>query len=132
LGVLTCSDLSVSRQFREDASKANRVSGMVRRQFRELDSQSFLIIYKGYVSMRSLRICYSSLVTFYLQIDTDCLKKIQRRATKMMTGFHKLPYELRLKKLKLTTLEKKRLRRDLIETYKKMAKKKLTRVVSSY
>jgi len=41
-----CSDLSVSGQYNEAASKANGVLGIVRRQFRELDPQCFLIIYK--------------------------------------------------------------------------------------
>ena len=49
LGVLTSSDLAVSYQCMEAASKARRVLGTVRRQFKELDMQSFLIIYKSFV-----------------------------------------------------------------------------------
>jgi len=41
----------------------------------------------------------------------------------MVKEFHKLPYKLRLKKLKLTTLGKRKLRVDLIETYKIMTGK---------
>jgi hypothetical protein len=36
----------------------------------------------------------------------------------MVAGFHKLNYQERLKRLYLTTLEKRRARGDLIETYK--------------
>jgi len=36
----------------EAASKAGRVFGMVRWQFKEVDNESFLIIYKGFVSPR--------------------------------------------------------------------------------
>ena len=49
LGVLTSSDLAVPHQCMEAASRANRVLGMVRRQFKALDKESFLIIYKGFV-----------------------------------------------------------------------------------
>jgi len=82
---------------------------MVRRQFRELDPQSFLIIYKG---SGRLHLKYANKAwSPYVRRDIDSLQKIQRRATKMVKWFHKLPYELRLIKLKLTTVEK----RDLEE-----------------
>ena len=49
LGVLTSSDLAVSHQCMEATSRVNRVLGMVRRQFKALDKESFLIVYKGFV-----------------------------------------------------------------------------------
>jgi len=52
----------------------------------------------------------------YLRKDIDCVERVQRSATKMVKGF--LQYELRLNRLKLTSLEKRRQRGDLIETYK--------------
>ena len=48
----------------------------------------------------------------------DELEKVQRRATKMLPGFRDIPYEDRLRRLKLPTLAYRRIRADAIETYK--------------
>ena len=48
------------------------------------------------------------------------IEKIQRRATKRVAVLHDLPYEERLKALKLPTLVYRRLRGDLVNVYKYM------------
>ena len=53
-----------------------------------------------------------------LEKDKMLLEKVQRRATKMIEGFGKLSYEDRLRRTGLTTLEERRIRGDLIETFK--------------
>ncbi|KAF2363757.1 hypothetical protein FHG87_005477 [Trinorchestia longiramus] len=45
-------------------------------------------------------------------------KKIQRKATKMIPEFRNLSYERRLQRLELISLEQRRLRGQLIETFK--------------
>ena len=48
----------------------------------------------------------------------DLLEGVQIRATKMVPGLRKQTYEKRLELLGLTTLEDRRVRGDMIETYK--------------
>ena len=55
-----------------------------------------------------------------MQKDTKLLESVQHRATRLVIDFRSLSYEQRLSRLKLTTLETRRLRGDLIEVFKIM------------
>ena len=52
--------------------------------------------------------------------DIKLLEGVQRRFTKCIPELNKLPYEMRLKNLNLTTLETRRIWGDLIEVYRIM------------
>ena len=52
-----------------------------------------------------------------LEKDNDLLEKVQRRAAQLIYSLHDLPYHVRLKRLKLTTLETRRLCGNLIEAF---------------
>jgi len=59
-----------------------------------------------------------------LQTDKMLLQKVQRRDTRMVKGLEKLPYENRLEKLGINSLKRRRVRKDLIETFKILTEKK--------
>ena len=54
----------------------------------------------------------------YRQGDISILKKVQRRASRIPTNLKDLPYAERLKIWDITSLEERRTRVDLIQTYK--------------
>ena len=89
---------------------------LIRRHFGQLDPVSFKILYNSYVRAH-LEYCIQSWSP-YLRKDIDCLERVQQRATKLVEGMKKLSYPERLRRLKMTTLEQRRLRGDVIETYK--------------
>ena len=54
----------------------------------------------------------------YYRMDINSLESVQRRMTKMIPGLRNLPYQDRLKKLDLHSLERRRVRGDMIEVFK--------------
>lgn len=116
LGVLTTSDLKPAKQCLKAANKANSVLRLLKLSFQHLNKKSFTLLYKTYVRPH-LEYCIQTWSP-YLVKDIQHLERVQRRATKLVHGFQHKSYEDRLTALNLTTLEQRRLRGDLIETYK--------------
>jgi len=75
-----------------------------------------LMLYKGLVRPQ-LEYCVQAWRP-YLQKDIDLIEAVQKRFTKLIPDLKKMSYEERLRALKLTTLEVRRERGDLIEVYK--------------
>jgi len=113
--VIISSNLKPSAQCLKAANKAMSVLGMVKRNFRRLDMDSFNVIYKGYIRPH-LEFCIQAWSPF-LAKDKLVLENVQRRATKLVCGVKNKSYKERLRVLGLTTLETRRLWGDLIETY---------------
>jgi hypothetical protein len=54
----------------------------------------------------------------YAKHDIDKLEKVQHRATRLVPALRGFEYEKRMDQLGITTLERRRIRGDLIQTYK--------------
>ena len=74
-----------------------------------------LTLYKSLVRPH-LEYCTAASSQHYAN-DKVLLEKIQHRFTRMIVGMKELPYEERLRRLGLWTLEERRVRADLIEVY---------------
>jgi hypothetical protein len=116
LGVWLCDDIKWSIQCRKAAKKAMSVLGMINRSFTKLNGEGFMILYRTYVRPH-LEYCVQAWSPFQRK-DILELEKVQRRATKLVSGLRHLTYEQRLQKLNMCSLEKRRLRGDLIEAFK--------------
>jgi hypothetical protein len=121
LGVIIHSSLKPSRQCAEAAKKGNQILGMIKRTIVSRDKEIIMRLYKTLVRPH-LEYCVQAWNPF-LKKDIEILERVQRRATKMIKSFQRLSYEERLKLCGLTTLERRRVRGDLIETYKLMTNK---------
>ena len=98
--------------------RANQMLGMIRRSFQYKDRKTMLLLYK---SMVRPHLEYAVQAWCPNKIsDIKLLEGVQRRFTKCIPELNKLPYEMRLKNLNLTTLETRRIRGDLIEVYRIM------------
>jgi hypothetical protein len=116
LGVIVSDDLKVSKQCNKAASSANRMLGMVKRNFICRDREVIIPLYKSIIRPH-LDYCVQAWRP-HLRKDILRLEKIQRRTTKMVAGFELLPYEERLRRLNLTKFETRMRRADLIEVFK--------------
>ena len=124
LGVCVADNLKPSTQCLKAANKSMSVLRMVKRTFRSLDAEGFRIIYKGFIRphKKIMEYCVQAWSP-YLVKDKVVLETVQRRATKLVRGLKHKSYEERLKILGLTSLEKRRIRGDFIETYKILTNK---------
>jgi len=119
LGIIVTSNLKPSQQCIKAASKARSILGWINRHFGLLNTDEFKMLYKTYVRPH-MEFCIQAWSP-YLQKDIKCLERIRRRATKMVHGLKDIAYADRLEMHGLISLEKRRLRGDLIEVFKILA-----------
>lgn len=116
LGVHIDSSLQPAKQCVEAAKKANRILGMIKRNFCFLKQDIVVRLYKQLVRPH-LEYAVQAWNPYFSK-DKELLEKVQRRATRLIRAFKGVPYNSRLRLLNLTSLELRRLRGDLIQVYK--------------
>ena len=116
LGVIISNDLKFSKQCIKAEKTAQKMVGYIKRQFRNRNKEIVMPLYKSLVRPQ-----LEYAVQFWsppLRKDISRLEAVQARATKLIPTVRQFRYEERLKRLNLYSLEIRRLRGQLIETFK--------------
>ena len=116
LGVMFDSELSFSNHIYNKINVANKMLGIIKRHFINLNKETFLLLYKSLVRSH---LEYANSVWYPYKVTLiEDIEKVQRRATKLVHTCSKFSYVERLKFLNLPTLQFRRVRGDMIEVFK--------------
>ena len=116
LGVIITETLDVTKQCFRAANKANAILGMINRASKYKTKEVVLKLYKSLVRPH-LDYCIQTWRPFE-QKYIDLLESIQRRTSRIIPELRHVDYPSRLRILKITTLETRRVRGDLLEILK--------------
>ncbi len=116
LGVTLNSTFSPSSNVHHAVVKARRMLFFIRRSLSQPTPSTFIPLYKAYVRPH-LEYAVQAISPF-LKKDTLAIEKVQQLAVKLIKGFRRMPYLPSLLQLRLFSLERRRLRGDLITAFK--------------
>src|SRR5215813_14392956 len=116
LGVTICDSLKFSLHCSQVAKRANQMLGFIKSSVSCRNREIILLLYRALVRPH---LEYAvQLWSPYFVRDIANIERIQRRATKLVEGMQGKSCQDRLNELGMYTLEKRRKRGDLIETFK--------------
>jgi hypothetical protein len=116
LGVHIDNELSFSKHVETQVNKANKILGLIRRSYEHLDAESMRLLFIALVRphLEFANVVWSP----RLEKDKNLIESVLRRATKCVPKLSKMDYEDRLKAMRIPSMSFRRIRGDLIETYK--------------
>jgi ribonuclease P/MRP protein subunit RPP40 len=116
LGVIISSDLKATKQCIEVEKKCNRLLGYIKRQFQFRNKKIIVTLYNALI-LPHLQYCIQFWSPSLIK-DINRLERVQARATKLIPEIRHMTYENRLKALGMSTLKDRRIKLDLVQTYK--------------
>ncbi|KAK6186645.1 hypothetical protein SNE40_005932 [Patella caerulea] len=129
LGITFQDNLKFDQHNANNVKKTNRLLGMIRRTFTNLNRNIFLQLYKSLIRPHleyAVSVWHPFLKKEIIQIEN-----VQRRASKLVLGLQNHSYSERLISLGLPSLEYRRKRYDVIQVYRILSGKLLIRTFES-